>query len=219
MDLLGGYGSGSDSEPDAPPAAGNRGTAQLLPASPPRPAVALPPAARAASADPSKLLSSLPAPSGSKVGSQRGPIGRATCSTAVSVPFSPCSRWLSASACQAILSTSRGQGTCFAAPLVAAVASSLHALQSLCCPAHGPHADPPRHLPRPAGAPLLWTTRRQEEAADQGAVPHAHQLRPCRREGGSRGGAPAGSRPHVVPALPRFLLQIDLHRWAGSALP
>lgn len=74
MDLLGGYGSGSDSEPESLPAAGNRGTAQLLPASPPRAAArAAPPAAAppAVNADPSQLLSRLPAPSGSKVGAQQ----------------------------------------------------------------------------------------------------------------------------------------------------
>lgn len=67
MDLLGGYGSGSDSEPASPPAAGNRGTAQLLPDSPPRPAAAPVSANPATSTDPSKLLSSLPVPSGGKV--------------------------------------------------------------------------------------------------------------------------------------------------------
>ncbi|PSC67444.1 proline-rich PRCC [Micractinium conductrix] len=59
MDLLGGYGSGSDSEPDSPaPGAGTRGTATLLAASP---------AASNPQIDGGQLLDRLPAPSGSKV--------------------------------------------------------------------------------------------------------------------------------------------------------
>ncbi len=74
MDLLGGYGSGSDSEPDSPQvAAGNTGTATLLQSSPLHaPAV---PAEPAAFVDPSQLLSKLPAPSGAKVGGHK----RLTC--------------------------------------------------------------------------------------------------------------------------------------------
>lgn len=68
MDLLGGYGSGSDSEPGSP-SAGAGGTAVLLLASLPRPPAvsAAPGVPHAASADPTQLLASLPAPSGAKV--------------------------------------------------------------------------------------------------------------------------------------------------------
>lgn len=65
MDLLGGYGSGSDSEPESPSAGGGQGRVTLLANSAPEPQAA--PAARQQDADPSRLLTSLPAPSGSKV--------------------------------------------------------------------------------------------------------------------------------------------------------
>ena len=63
MELLVGYGSGSDSEPGSPQ--GPSGTAVLLPSSPPRPSAA--PVVAPGGADPAQLLSRLPAPSGSKV--------------------------------------------------------------------------------------------------------------------------------------------------------
>ena len=62
MDLLGGYGSGSDSEPGSPQ--GNAGTATLLKSgSPPRANPARAPAVATQDVDPSQLLSKLPAPS------------------------------------------------------------------------------------------------------------------------------------------------------------
>ncbi|PRW33970.1 proline-rich PRCC [Chlorella sorokiniana] len=65
MDLLGGYGSGSDSEPGSPSAGGAQGRVTRLANSAPEPQAT--PAARQQVADPSRLLTTLPAPSGSKV--------------------------------------------------------------------------------------------------------------------------------------------------------
>ncbi|KAL4854611.1 hypothetical protein ACK3TF_004764 [Chlorella vulgaris] len=61
MELLGGYGSGSDSDPGSPAAAGRNGTASLLARSPPRQAPAQ------SAPNTTQLLSGLPAPSGARV--------------------------------------------------------------------------------------------------------------------------------------------------------
>lgn len=65
MDLLGGYGSGSDSDPGSPQPASNTGTATLLTSR--LPVQAAPPVAQQPPTDPSQLASRLPAPSGAKV--------------------------------------------------------------------------------------------------------------------------------------------------------
>ncbi|EFN56920.1 hypothetical protein CHLNCDRAFT_143436 [Chlorella variabilis] len=64
MDLLGGYGSGSDSDPGSPQPASNTGTATLLTSR--LPVQAAPPVAQQPPTDPSQLASRLPAPSGAK---------------------------------------------------------------------------------------------------------------------------------------------------------
>lgn len=93
MDLLGGYGSGSDSEPESPRDAGAQGRVTLLANSAPEPQEA--PAARQAPDDPSKLLTSLPAPAGSKVGTAAGAAAAACsgvallCSSLVPMPPGP----------------------------------------------------------------------------------------------------------------------------------
>lgn len=75
MDLLGGYGSGSDSEPGSPSGAGDQGRVTLIANSAPEPQAA--PAGPRQNADPTRLLTSLPAPSGSKVSA--APAAAAAC--------------------------------------------------------------------------------------------------------------------------------------------
>ena len=77
MDLLGGYGSGSDSEPDSPSGAGGQGRVTLIANSAPEPQAA--PAAPQQNADPTRLLTSLPAPSGSKVSAAAAAAAAACC--------------------------------------------------------------------------------------------------------------------------------------------
>lgn len=96
MDLLGGYGSGSDSEPGSPSGAGAQGRVTLLTNSAPEPQAA--PAARDNQADPAQLLTSLPAPSGSKV--------RAAATAAL--PPLPAARLAWVALCLVLLAQSRG---------------------------------------------------------------------------------------------------------------